>query len=417
MRPGHLLVLPIQYCTSVAGSDSLAAFSQDRAMAHIRTLAALKSRTAGSSGESKAIRYVKGQFRQIGIDARVEAFRFSSYKLESAVLRVGDIAVEPARIVFDPYAKAARIKADVAFVPATTVNGAQGVVNFDLSRRLVVTTNQASYFRIASRHPAAIVYVSDGDFDRLKGTGAAIAELIAKGRVIEARSANLVGMTRDTGPNREVLISAHVDSAGTPGAQDNGSGVAVLIELARSLSKLKLPVHLRFVLFGAEEEGELGSQAYLDRHGEDLQKCELLFNMDSIGGNQIWIDMRGGVHDVSKKKGISQLSREYFGKADGDLERRWILLGPELTAPQSSNVPPWLRAAILDTVQELGYEINQGQGASSDHQTFAQAGIVATNIAIGGIKLHSAEDVPEQILPASLEKAARIVAGVIARTP
>ncbi len=69
----------------------------------------------------------------------------------------------------------------------------------------------------------------------------------------------------------------------------------------------------------------------------------------------------------------------------------------------------WLQNAILDSVRQFGYQINQSRGASSDHRTFTNAGIVATDIASGGLKTHSPEDLPEQIIPASLEKAARIV--------
>ncbi len=165
----------------------------------------------------------------------------------------------------------------------------------DLAQRVVVTTNQASYFRIAARQPAAIVFVSDSDFEKLKGTGATHAELLTKGTIRTVRSANLVATTRGRKAGREIILSAHINSAGTPGAQDNASGVAVLLELAQFLPRLDLPFRLRFVFFGAEEEGRLGSKAYLDRHRADLQTCQLLFNMDSVGRKDIWIDMRGGV--------------------------------------------------------------------------------------------------------------------------
>jgi len=125
--------------------------------------------------------------------------------------------------------------------------------------------------------------------------------------------------------------------------------------------------------------------------------------------------MRGGVRNVSDVKGVSQLPREYFDKASNGSNGRWALLGPELISSDASNVPLWLQTAIIDSVRELGYQINQGQGAGSDHQTFSEAGIVATNIAIGGITIHSPEDVPDQINPASLEKVARIVTAVINR--
>ena len=384
-------------------------------MAHIRFLAALKSRTAGTSGESRAIRYVRGTLRRAGVDVRIEPFRFSSYDLDRATVRVGVVSVEPTRIILDPYRGAAEVRGDVVFVPASMVNADRGLAGLHLSQRIVVTTDPARYFRIAARKPAAIVFVSDSDFEKLKGAGASRAELLTKGRIRRVKSANLVATTRNKTAGREIILSAHIDSAGTPGAQDNASGVAVLLELARSLPKLDLPVRLRFVFFGAEEIGLLGSKAYLDRHREDLQRCQLVFNMDSVGGKDIWIDMEGGVRNVSKIAGVSQAPREYFDKADRGSNGRWTLLG-EPASMDASNVPPWLHNAILDSVRELGYRINQGRGASSDHQTFSEAGIVATNIAIGGIKSHSPEDLPGQIDSASLEKAAHIVAAVVTRS-
>jgi hypothetical protein len=91
--------------------------------------------------------------------------------------------------------------------------------------------------------------------------------------------------------------------------------------------------------------------------------------------------------------------RRFPGKVDVSQARRM--------APDSSNVPSWLRNAILDSVRELGYEIHQSRGADSDHRTFMDAGIVATDIATNGLKIHSPEDLPDQIIPATLEKAAR----------
>ena len=126
------------------------------------------------------------------------------------------------------------------------------------------------------------------------------------------RSSNLVAVTQNRNTGREIILSAHIDSAGTPGAQDNASGVAVLLELARTLPKLNLPFRLRFVFFGAEEVGLLGSKAYVDRHRQDLQRCELVFNMDSVGGKDIWIDMRDGVRNVPSARGVGQAPQADF---------------------------------------------------------------------------------------------------------
>jgi hypothetical protein len=402
---------------AVAGSNSPDEFSQARAMAHIRSLAALKSRTAGTAGESRAIRYAREQLQHSGLDVWTEPFRFRSYALEHATLRTGKVSIEPAIIVFDPYRGAQKLQGDVALLTAPRANDETGLAGLNLAQRLVVTTKEAGYSRIAAQQPSAIVVISDNEFEKLKEAGAAgRAELVLKGRVRTMASANLVAATQNRSADREIILSAHIDSAGTPGAQDNASGVAVLLELARTLPKLHLPFRLRFVFFGAEEVGLLGSQAYVDRHREDLRRCELMFNMDSVGGKDIYIDMSDGVRNVRGVKEPGLPPRRVLANANEDYTGRWTFIAPPMIAPDSSNVPPWLQKAILDSVRELGYQINQSRDASSDHRTFTDAGVVATDIAIGGLKTHSPEDLPEQIIPASLEKAARIVAGVITHT-
>jgi hypothetical protein len=71
--------------------------------------------------------------------------------------------------------------------------------------------------------------------------------------------------------------------------------------------------------------------------------------------------------------------------------------------------------SIVKTDRTLGFPIHQSQGAGSDHAVFADAGIVATDIATGGLKSHVPEDLPDQIDSATLERVARIVAGVVRR--
>ncbi len=81
-----------------------------------------------------------------------------------------------------------------------------------------------------------------------------------------------------------VLVGAHLDSwqPGT-GAQDNGTGVASVLEVARSIKALNLLPRrtIRFVLFGGEEEGLLGSAAYVRLHRPELDKIDVALVTDS----------------------------------------------------------------------------------------------------------------------------------------
>ena len=66
------------------------------------------------------------------------------------------------------------------------------------------------------------------------------------------------------------MVAAHFDSVpNCPGADDNASGVAVMLEVARLLSRLKLPVG--FIAFNAEEDGMLGSQDFVLNGMHDLE--------------------------------------------------------------------------------------------------------------------------------------------------
>ena len=82
-----------------------------------------------------------------------------------------------------------------------------------------------------------------------------------------------------------VLFSAHYDSVrGTPGADDNGSGVAVLLELVRRLSGGGYPHELRVVFFDAEEPGLIGSGAYVQALPEaDAHRLIGLVNLETMG--------------------------------------------------------------------------------------------------------------------------------------
>lgn len=91
---------------------------------------------------------------------------------------------------------------------------------------------------------------------------------------------------------RLVLVAAHLDSinhldgplAPAPGADDDGSGCAGLLEIARILSTRADDHDLRLVLFGGEEEGLYGSQQYVAALGEhDRARLAAVINMDMVG--------------------------------------------------------------------------------------------------------------------------------------
>ena len=85
-------------------------------------------------------------------------------------------------------------------------------------------------------------------------------ELVTETR--RASSENVTSDARRPRP-RMLIVGAHLDSVGDgPGINDNATGVAALLELARALAKRSHPLSVRFAFWGAEELGLIGSRAY-----------------------------------------------------------------------------------------------------------------------------------------------------------
>lgn len=81
-----------------------------------------------------------------------------------------------------------------------------------------------------------------------------------------------------------VLIGAHYDTVpGTPGADDNATGVAVLLELARYFKRTPARSPLRFVAFDLEEYGLLGSRAYVQWLKSQGQRLRLMLSLEMLG--------------------------------------------------------------------------------------------------------------------------------------
>lgn len=388
---------------------------KSRAMAHVRQLAALGIREAGSSDERKAARYVREQMRKAGPRVTSEHFTFHSFALEDALLEAGTDKAAIIKLGFDPYSATGPISGELAFVAATD---RASILKADLDGKLVVIAGTDAFYIISNnKNPKAVASLSAPDFERLKASGASSGEIRFRGKMRAAKSSNIVGVLAAKPGAREIIVSAHYDSWKGPGANDNASGAAVLLELAHYFHLLKLPptVTMRFVAFGAEEPGFLGSKAYLQKHHTELQKCELLFNIDQVGGDgAIYTDTGGGMRGLPGKIG-SQLPNELIDKAYTDTNERWFLPRfSERALFASSNVPDWLRSTVAKAGTGLGREVFATHGSGSDHRVFVQAGVVATDITVeGGAQTHAPTDVLEAVNADSMELAARLVVVVI----
>jgi aminopeptidase N len=111
---------------------------------------------------------------------------------------------------------------------------------------------------------------------------------------------NVVGILPGSDPRltgESLVIGAHYDHFGRgehaehaadrgqihPGADDNASGVAVLLELARALQGRPMPRTLVFAAFTGEESGRLGSRHYVRHAGLPAERAIAMLNLDTVG--------------------------------------------------------------------------------------------------------------------------------------
>ena len=107
---------------------------------------------------------------------------------------------------------------------------------------------------------------------------------------------NAVAILKGTDPNdkRVYVVSGHLDSRVTdvmnrtsnaPGANDDGSGVAGVIEAARIMSRYKFPTTIIFVAVSGEEQSLLGSGFMADKAKKEGWNVDAMLNNDMIGSN------------------------------------------------------------------------------------------------------------------------------------
>jgi parallel beta-helix repeat protein len=149
---------------------------------------------------------------------------------------------------------------------------------------------------------------------------------------------NVVGeKTGAVNPNDVYIVGAHYDSVSSsgvaPGADDNASGTAAVMELARVLAPFQFESTIRFIAFDREEQGLKGSAAYATAHSGD--NILGMVNLDMIG---------------------------YDNAADDTV---WLYDGEA----SDSYVKTDLIAALTQYASRLTV-IDQGQSANSDHHPF-----------------------------------------------
>lgn len=118
-----------------------------------------------------------------------------------------------------------------------------------------------------------------------------------------------------------VVVGGHMDTVpGSPGANDNASGVAVLLEVARLVAGKEPARSVRFVAFGSEEYGEdrrhhVGSQTYVNRLGEEgRRRLGGMISVDMVAdGRPLLVGNSGIADDVVARTLYRKVRRAGIG--------------------------------------------------------------------------------------------------------
>lgn len=199
---------------------------------------------------------------------------------------------------------------------------------------------------------------------------------------------NAVAVQRGTErPNDVVIITGHIDSrvtdvmnatADAPGANDDGSGTAAVLEAARVLSKRKFPGTIVYAALSGEEQGLLGGKILADYAKAQGWKVIANLNNDIIGNSC-------GSDGVCNDKVVRVFSEGPRWQGREELAAQQRSLGGENDAP-SRNLSRFLDS-LAERLPAIGLDVmqvwrNDRFGRGGDHTEFLNAGYPAVRFSV-----------------------------------
>ncbi|RZL60720.1 MAG: M20/M25/M40 family metallo-hydrolase [Sphingomonas sp.] len=198
---------------------------------------------------------------------------------------------------------------------------------------------------------------------------------------------DVLGIQPGRDPNRVVIIGGHIDSRVTdvmdatsdaPGANDDASGVALVLETARLLSKRKFDATIVYVAFSAEEQGLWGAELLADTAATRGWQVSAMLNNDIVG-NSIG---QGGVRDAGRVRVFSEGIR---AAEDLPQQQRRRGEGGEDDGPSRA------LAKTIDGIADAipgGFDVVIDRrpdrfGRGGDHEPFLKRGYPAVRFSVG----------------------------------
>lgn len=358
----------------------------------------------------------------MNIGVEIQPFDFESFEYTNVFFEVEGKQFDVVGLGFNPYKNRREYEGTALLIDLN--DDEIHYTQEEIEGKSIITNDWNGHFRLLGYKPELIIYVDSLGFEKLKSQDDLSYKLSIEGKYKKYQSANVIGSVGNISSiSKEILVTAHYDTyrKNNPGASDNASGVGVMLEMARYFKTIEgeLNCPVKFVAFGAEEIGIVGSRKYLYDNTESLQRCVLLFNIDDIGGKgSVLVEMTGGVRGIPQKQCVSQIPDNLKSYSWEGVNSKWRMLAGEdlMKIMMTSNHPQWLVDVVNKSVEDLGYDIQPTPTQGSDQLAFAQAGIVTSGVGIISEHSHTPQDIPENINKRSLKIAGEIATHVVMNT-
>ena len=343
---------------ALSGPEQVEALAASAMEALTALTADFSPRTSAWEGERAAADYLQREFALLGYDARIQPFDVRAISQYERLLTIVepqslDIFAFPMRMTAEGQVSARISDAGRALPDGTPVDELagkialieRGEISFDekVSRvaadgalgAIVYNDEPGPFVGTLTEESIPVVSISQADGERIKAMIEVGPVTAALDLVYTEHSQNVIADKPGASNENVVVLGAHYDTVpNVPGANDNGSGVAVLLTIARAIADREYPFTVRFAAFGAEELGLFGSRHYVDRLSNDeLASTMAMLNFDALGSGPV--TAAGGSLDLLHK------IAEYADERGIDLEPH-----PSLTANIGSDHAPFDEAGV-----------------------------------------------------------------------
>jgi Zn-dependent M28 family amino/carboxypeptidase len=312
------------------------------------------TRVSGTKGYNDSADYAEKIFRSAGYTVTRQTFEFQGFiELPGTILK--QISPTPTAVIDTnilSYSGSGSVTATVSVVPSAIGCNTADFANFPKGNIALISRGSCSFAIKATNAQSAgasAVVIYNNAAGELNGTlGAEFKLNIAVTGILQTvgqqlstipglvlsvaastvrgtvTTSNVIAESKEGNANNVVMIGAHLDSVSKGGGiNDNGSGSAAVLEVAKQMGKVKPINRVRFALWGAEESGLVGSTRYVaSLSDEDKGKIGLYLNFDMIGSpNHVFFVYDGDNSDgvgagagPAGSRGIEKAFETYYNK-------------------------------------------------------------------------------------------------------